>query len=137
MKSKIILPVLLFIGCVSFFAGSYNLYSLYDKLNKMEHAIGVVTHLKTERTYRHRKIYYKRTARIQYDTKLYKTHVRMQLHNPFILQGSVISLWYCPDHTEEVIIPTEEGFIWGSTWIFGVLCLFSGVVIVKSRKHES
>ena len=35
MKSKIIIFLLLFIGGISFVAGSYNLYSLYDKLNKL------------------------------------------------------------------------------------------------------
>lgn len=136
MKSKISIFLLLFIGSISFIAGSYNLYSLYDKSNKMEHAVGVVTHLKTERTYRHRKIYYKHTARIQYKTKLYSTHVSMRLYNPFISQGSEISLWYYPDRTEKVIIPSEEGIIGGSIWVFGVICLFLGIVILKSIKHE-
>ena len=136
MKSKVIIFLLLFIGSISFVAGSYSLYSLYDKSNKMEHTVGVVTHLKTERTYRHRKICYKRTARIQYETKLYSTHLRIQLHNPFIFQGNEISLWYYPDRREEVVIPSEEGFIWGCTWIFGAFCLFLGIVIVKARKHK-
>lgn len=134
MKSKIIIFLLLFIGGISFIAGSYNLYSLYDKLNKMERTIGVVTHLKTEKTYRHRKIRYKRNARIQYETKRYCSHVRMQLHNPFIFQGSEVSLWYHPDRTEEVVIPFEEGFVWGSVGLFGSFCLFLGTVIIKTTK---
>ena len=79
----------------------------------MEHTVGVVTDLKTERIYRNRKVRYKHTARIEYKTKRYSSHVRMQLYNPFIFQGSEISLWYYPDRTEEVVIPFEEGFIWG------------------------
>lgn len=79
----------------------------------MEHTVGVVTDLKTERIYRNRKVRYKHTARIEYKTKRYSSHVRMQLYNPFIFQGSEISLWYYPDRTEEVVTPFEEGFIWG------------------------
>lgn len=131
MKSKVIIFLLLFIGGISFIAGSYSLYSLYDKSNKMERTIGVVTHLKTEKIYRHRKIRYKRTVRIEYETKRYSTHVSMQLYNPFIFQGSEISLWYSPDRTEDVLIPSETGFIWGSIWIFGAFCLFLGIIIVK------
>lgn len=133
MKSKGIIFLLLFIGGILFVIGSYGIYNLYGKSQAMEHTVGVITHLKTERTYRHRKIYYKRMARIQYETKRYPTHVRMQLHNPFILQGSEISLWYHPDRTEEVVIPFEYGFIWGSVWIFGAFCLFLGMVIVKTK----
>ncbi len=131
MKSKVVIFLLFFIGGISFIAGSYGLYSLYDQSGKMEHTVGTVTHLTTEKTYRHRKIYYKHTARIQYETKRYTTHVRMQLHNPFILQGSEISLWYNPDRTEEVVIPSEEGIVWGSAWIFGAFCLSLGTVIIK------
>lgn len=134
MKSKFFLFLLLSIGCVSFMAGSYKLYSLYDKANKMEHTVGTIIHLKQEVTYRHRKRYYKNTAHIQYKTKLYDTHVSMQLHNPFLFQGSEIALWYNPDRTEEVVIPSEEGIVWGSTWIFGALCLFLGIVIIKTQK---
>ena len=137
MKPKVIIFLLLFIGGISFIVGSYSLYSLYDKSNKMERTVGIVTHLKTEKTYRHRKIRYKHIARIKYDTKRYSTHVSMQLYNPFIFQGSEISLWYSPDHTEEVLIPSEEGLIWGSTWVFGALCLLLGIVIVrKTKRHE-
>lgn len=135
MKLKMILFLLLFIGCISFIAGSYKIYNLYDKSNKMEHTVGVITHLKKEVIYRHRKRYYKTTAHIQYKTKLYDTHVNMQLYNPFLFQGSEIALWYNPDRTEEVIIPSEEGIVWGSTWVFGVLCLFFGIVIIKVQKH--
>lgn len=135
MKSKIIIFLLFFIGGISFIAGSYGIYNLYDKSKKTEHTTGIVTHLKTERTYRHRKIYYKRTARIQYETKRYQSHVRMQLHNPFIFQGSEISVWYNPDRTEEVVIPFEEGIIWGSIWAFGAFCLFLGIAI--SPRHTS
>ena len=134
MKSKFVRLLLLFIGGVSFVVGSYRLFSLFDKSNQMEHTVGVVTHLKTERTYRHRKIYYERTARIEYETKLYRTHVRMRLHNPFVFRGSEISLWYNPDRTEEVTIPFEEGFIWGSLWAFGALCFFLGIVNCKISK---
>lgn len=137
MKSKVVIFLLFFIGGISFIAGSYGLYSLYDKSGKMEHTVGTVTHLTTEKTYRHRKIYYKHTARIQYETKRYTTHVRMQLYNPFILQGSEISLWYDPDRTEEVVIPSEEGIVWGSAWIFGALCIFLGTVIIKHGKYEN
>ena len=136
MKSKIVVVLLLLIGSISFLAGSYGLYKMYDQSDKMEHTRGVVTHLKTERIYRQRKWRYKHTARIQYKTKLYDTHIRKELHNPFIFQGSKISLWYNPESTEEVIIPFEDGLIWGSSWIFGVFCLFVGIVIVKSKKHE-
>lgn len=132
MKSKVVIFILLFIGSVSFIGCSYKLYSLCDKSSKMEHTVGVVTYLKTERTYRHRKIYYKRTAHIQYETKLYNTHVNRQLYNPFIFQGSEVALWYNPDRTEEVIIPFEEGVIWGSIGVFGVLCLFLGIAIKKT-----
>ena len=135
MKSKTIILLLFLIGGISFIAGSYGIYNLYDKSKKTEHTTGIVTHLKTERTYRHRKIYYKRTARIQYETKRYKSHVRMQLHNPIIFQGSEISVWYNPDRTEEVIIPFEEGIIWGSIWAFGAFCLFLGIAI--SPQHTS
>lgn len=136
MKSKVIIYLLFFVGGISFFAGLYGLYWLYGQSDKMEHTVGVVTHLKTEKTYRHRKIVYKHTARIQYETKLYTTHVRMQLHNPFISQGSKISLWYDPDCTEEVVIPSEDGIVWGSIGGFGALCLFLGTVIVKTKKYE-
>lgn len=136
MKSKFVVFLLLLIGGISFLVGSYGLYRLYDQSGKMEHTVGAVTHLKTERIYRHRKQRYKHTARIQYKTKLYDTHIRKELHNPFIFQGSEITLWYNPDHTEEVIIPFEDGFVWGSTWIFGAFFLFIGVVIVKFKKHE-
>ncbi len=37
----------------------------------------------------------------------------MQLHNPFILQGSEILLWYCSERTEKAVILSEEGFVWG------------------------
>ena len=47
MKSKVIIFLLLFIGSISFIAGSYSLYRLYDKSNRMEHTVGVVTDLKT------------------------------------------------------------------------------------------
>lgn len=129
MKSKFIAFLLLFIGGISFLAGSYGLYRLYDQASKMEHTVGVVTHLKTERIYRHRKQRYKHTARIQYKTKLYDTHISKELHNPFIFQGSEISLWYNPERTEEVIIPFEDGLVWGSTWIFSVCCLLVGGTI--------
>ena len=56
MKSKVIIFLLLFIGSISFIAGSYSLYRLYDKSNRMEHTVGVVTDLKTERIYRNRKV---------------------------------------------------------------------------------
>lgn len=137
MNSKIVVALLLFIGGVSFLFGSYGLYRMYDQSDKMEHTIGVVTHLKTERIYRHRKQRYKYIARIQYKTKLYDTHIRKELHNPFIFQGSEISLWYNPERTEEVIIPFEDGLVWGSVWIFGTFCLFIGVVFVKFNKHEN
>ena len=137
MKSKVIIFLLLFIGSISFIAGSYNLYRLYDKSNRMEHTVGVVTDLKTERIYRNRKVRYKHTARIEYKTKRYSSHVRMQLYNPFIFQGSEISLWYYPDRTEEVVIPFEEGFIWGSMWIFGTFCLFLGIVITKAQRNKN
>ena len=68
MKSKVIIFLLLFIGSISFIAGSYSLYRLYDKSNRMEHTVGVVTDLKTERIYRNRKVRYKHTARIEYKT---------------------------------------------------------------------
>lgn len=135
MKSKFIVFFLLLIGGISFLVGSYGLYRLYDQLDKMEHTIGVVTHFKTERIYRHRKQRYKHTARIQCKTKLYDIHIIKELHNPFIFQGSEISLWYNPERTKEVIIPFEDGFVWGSTWIFGAFCLLVGVVIVKFEKH--
>lgn len=136
MKSKTFLILLLFTGSILFIIGAYNLYLLYDKSGKMEHTTGVVTHLTTEKTYRHRKIYYKRTALIQYGEDLHKDHVSRQLYNPFIFQGSEIALWYSPDHTEEAVIPSEEGFKWGSIWILGGLCLFAGITIIKTKKYE-
>lgn len=136
MKSKLIAFLLFFIGGISFLVGSYGLYELYDQSSKMEHTVGVVTHLKTERTYHYRKQRYKHTARIQYKTKLHDTHVRRELYNPFIFQGSKISLWYNSERTEEVIIPFEDGLAWGSAWIFGVFCLFTGVVIVRPCKFQ-
>lgn len=72
MKTKAVAFILLFIGCVSLAAGSYNLYCLYDKSSKTEHTTGTVTHLKTEKTYRHRKISYRHTAHIRYETKNHK-----------------------------------------------------------------
>lgn len=137
MKPKIVIFLLFFIGGISFIAGSYGFYNLYDKSCKMEHTIGTVTHLKTEYTYRHRKRYYKTTARIQYETKRYTTHVRMQIHNPFVFQESEISLWYNPDRTEEVVIPSEECLVWGGAWTFGAICFFLGTVIAKAQKHNS
>lgn len=137
MKSRVAILLLLFVGGISFIIGSYRLYGLYDKSKEMEHTEGVVMHLKKERTYRHRKIYCNTTARIEYQTKHYKTHVRKQLHNPFVFQGSEFSLWYYPDRTEEVVIPSEECFICGSLGAFGALCLLLGIVIVKSIKHEN
>ena len=133
MKTKAVAFILLFMGCVSLAAGSYNLYCLYDKSSKTEHTTGTVTHLKTEKTYRHRKISYRHTAHIRYETKTHKASVVMQLYNPFVFQGSEISLWYYPDRTDEVIIPSEEGIVWGSVWVLGALCLFSGAVIKNSR----
>jgi len=135
MKSKIVVVLLLLIGSISFLVGSYGLYRMYDQSDKMEHTRGVVTHLKTERIYRHRQQRYKYIARIQYKTKLYDTHVRKELHNPFIFQGSEISIWYNPGRTEEVIIPFEDGLVWGSAWIFGAFCLFIGIVFIKFNKH--
>lgn len=136
MRSKVAIFLLLFIGSIAWVAASYKLYDLYDQSNKMEHTVGIVTHLKRERIYRHRKQRYKYIARIQYKTRLYDTHIRKELYNPFIFQGSEISLWYNPDRTEEVIIPSEEGMVWGSSWIFGVLCLLGGIIIIKAQKHE-
>lgn len=136
MKSKFIVFLWLFIGGISFSAGSYGLYGLYGQSDKMEHTTGVVTHMKTERIYRHRKQRYKHTARIRYRAKLYDTHVSRELQNPFIFQGSEISLWYDPDRPEEVIIPFEDGLVWGSIWIFGTFCLFIGIATLRSRKRE-
>lgn len=135
MKSKVVIYLLFLTGCVSLFAGLYNLYTLYDKSNTMEHTVGVVTHLKTERTYRHRRIYYTRKACVQYETKLYSAHASMQLRNPFISQGSEITVWYNPKRTGEVIIPFEEGFVWGSVGIFGALCVLlgTGIIIIKKK----
>lgn len=136
MKSKFFASLWLFIGGISFLAGSYGLYRLYDQAGKMEHTVGVVTHLKTEKIYRHRKQRYKHTARIRYKTKLHDTHIRKELHNPFIFQGSEISLWYNPERPEEVIIPLEDGLVWGSVWIFGVFCLFTGAGIATFKKKH-
>ncbi len=91
MKSKLIALILLGIGATAFLAGSYGIYQLYDKSGEMEHTTGVVTHMKTERIYRNRKQIYKHTALIRYQTEHYPTHVRKELHNPFIFQGSEIS----------------------------------------------
>lgn len=136
MKLKIIIFISLLIGGISFLTGMYGFYRLYERSGSMEHTTGVITHLETEKTYRHRKIRYKHTARIRYNTKQYDNIVNMQVYNPFISQGDKISLWYNPDHTEQVVIPSEEGLIWGGTCVFGAFCIFIGVITIKAKKHE-
>lgn len=49
MKSKVVMSLSLFL----FVMGSSGLYDLFNKSNEMEHNVGVVTHLGTERTYHH------------------------------------------------------------------------------------
>lgn len=134
MKSKFIALILLIFGGICFLTGSYGIYQLYDQSGKMEHTKGVVTHIKTERIYRNRKQIYKHIALIRYQTEHYPTHVRKELHNPFIFQGSEISLWYNPEHTEEVLIPFEDGIASGGTLILGAVCLFWGTVTAKFKK---
>lgn len=127
----------MFIGCITFAAGSYGLFDLYDKYDKMEHTEGTVTYLKTEKTYRHRKIYYKHTAIIEYYTGRYKTRTSMQVYNPFISQGQGVTVWFNPQLPDEVVLPSEQGFVWSSLWIFSIICLFLGFVTSKNKHHKN
>lgn len=136
MKHKSFAILLLFIGSISFLIGSYGLYRLYNQSDKMIHTTGVVTHLDVEskRMGSRRKYRYIRTARIEYKTDLYQTHVTKKLNNPFIYQGDEIAVWYDPNYTENAIIPFDEGFLWGILDVFGVFCLSVGVIVIKSKK---
>lgn len=136
MKSKIIVFLLFFFGGLSCLTGLYGFYRLYDQSGKMVHTVGTVTHLKTETRYIRGKKRFKNTARIQYETPRYPTHVSMQLYNPFISKGSEVSLWYDPESTEKVIIPSEEGILWGGACGLGALFLFLGTALVKKPKHK-
>lgn len=137
MSYKVSGYLLIFICCITFATGTYGLYSLYEKSITMEHTVGKVTHIKTERTYRRRKIYYKHTAVIKYNTKLHPTATSKQLLNPLISQDSEIRLWYNPDRVDDVIIPSEECIIWGCLWICGTVCLLLGIITIKIKKHEN
>lgn len=134
MKLKIIIFLLLFIGSILFIAGSYRLYSLYRLSDKMEHTVGIVREMKTEKIYRYRKMKYEHIAHIEYKVKDYSRHVRMKVYNPFIFRGSEIALWYNPDRAGEVVLPYQEGWNWGACGAFGLFCLFLGLGIIKKNK---
>lgn len=136
MKSRLILFLLFTIGGISFLAGLYGFYKLYDQSDKTVHTVGVITHLDTEKRYIRGKKRLKTTARIQYETEHYTTHVRMELHNPFVSQGSEVSLWYDPNATEKVILPSEENILWGGACGLGAFFLFLGITLAKAKKQE-
>ena len=136
MKVKIIVFLLFLIGGLLSIVGLWGVYRLYDQSNQTIHTIGVVTHLTTEKRYIRGKQRFKSTARIQYETERYTTHVNMQLYNPFILQGSKISLWYYPHHTEKVVIPSEQGILWGGTCGVGALFLLLGIACITTKKQK-
>lgn len=136
MSTKVIAALLCILGGFTFLAGTYGFCRLYAQSTQTIHTTGIVTHLNTTKRYIRGKKRFKRTARIQYDTRLYTTHINTQLHNPLISEGSKISLWYYPDHTEKVVIPSEGGIIYGGTCLLGALLLAPGVAMTISGKYR-
>lgn len=131
MKPIVIKLSLFIFGGISFLVGLFGFYRLYDQSNKTIHTEGIVTHLEIDKKYIRGKARFENYARIQYETERYTTNVNMKLHNPFVYQGSRISVWYYPDQAEKVILPSEESIFSGGALGLGAFFLFLGVLFIK------
>lgn len=136
MKSKVTAYLTLFIiGSIILLAVGYRLYDLYAVSQEMVHTSGIVSRIDSKKVYRlGRKSTYRYTAHLEYQVDGRIERASVELHHPFLSEGSEISLWYHPSYRREIILPSQEYFMWGIAGFFGVICFLFGIILVKTKE---
>lgn len=136
-SSKAICLVLALVGLLLLAGGIYGCWSLAQASRTYEHTTGVIKDVRSERVYRHRKRRTDWKIQINYDAGRYgQLHTTVEHFLPFYSKGDSLQVLYHPERPNDVRLPAQEYWLWGTLLAVGLLSAAGAWLLVR-RKAES
>lgn len=131
-SSKTICLALALVALLLLAGGLYGYWSLAQASRTYEHTTGVITDIRSERVYRHRKWRTDWKIQINYDAGRYgQLHTTVEHSLPFYSKGDSLQVLYHPERPNDVRLPAPEYWLWGTLLAVGLLSAAGAGLLVR------